>query len=196
MAIELAFQKIEKKHLIDVARIHYEELNTGILSLLGKSFLYKYYKQMTKSNGWGYVVTRRDKVAGYIYSESKDLNKIALIALPDIMILIKNLFLKPKMIINILFSMMVSKFYGTTITTDRVSIISQFAVSKVFQSQGYGKELIHCFEEEAIRRGCNYVSTSTHNFGLRNFYISTRNIKKEVVIPNIGYKNYIISWKL
>ena len=151
---------------------------------------------MTKSNGWGYVVTRRDKVAGYIYSESKDLNKIALIALPDIMILIKNLFLKPKMIINILLSMMFSKFYGATITTDRVSIISQFAVSKVFQSQGYGKELIHRFEEEAIRRGCNYVSTSTHNFDLRNFYISTKDIKKEVVVPNIGYKNYIISWKL
>ena len=196
MVIEFNFQKIEKKHLIDVARIHYEELNTGILSLLGKSFLYKYYNQMTKSNGWGYVVTRRDKVAGYIYSESKDLNKIALIALPDIMILIKNLFLKPKMIINILLSMMFSKFYGATITTDRVSIISQFAVSKVFQSQGYGKELIHRFEEEAIRRGCNYVSTSTHNFDLRNFYISTKDIKKEVVVPNIGYKNYIISWKL
>ena len=100
------------------------------------------------------------------------------------------------MIINILLSMMFSKFYGATITTDRVSIISQFAVSKVFQSQGYGKELIHRFEEEAIRRGCNYVSTSTHNFDLRNFYISTKDIKKEVVVPNIGYKNYIISWKL
>jgi len=196
MAIEFAFQKIEKKHLFDLARIHYEELNTGILCLFGKSFLHKYYNQMTNRNGWGYVVISKNKVAGYIFSESIDLNKMALIALPDIVIFIKNLFLKPKMMINILFSMMVSKFYETTISGERVSIISQFAVSKVFQSQGYGKELIRLFEEESIRRGCNYISTSTHNFDLRNFYISTRNIKKEVVIPNIGYKNYIISWKI
>ena len=196
MAIEFNFQKIEKKHLIDVAKIHFEELDTGILCLFGKSFLNKYYNQMTKRNGWGYVVTRKDKVAGYIYSENTEFNKIALIALPDIMILAKNLFFKPKMIINILFSMVVSQFYKTTISGERLSIISQFAVSKVFQSQGYGKELIKLFEEEALRRGYNYVGTSTHNFDLRNFYISTRNIEKEVVIPNIGYKNYIISWKL
>lgn len=196
MAIEFNFQKIEKKHLIDVAKIHFEELNTGILCLFGKSFLNKYYNQMTKRNGWGYVVTRKDKVVGYIYSESTEFNKITLIELPHIMIFVKNLFFKPKMIVNILFSIVVSKFYETTKTTERVSIISQFAISKVFQSQGYGKELIKLFEEEALRRGCNYVTTSTHNFDLRNFYISTRNIKKEVVIPNIGYKNYIISWKL
>ena len=96
MAIEFNFQKIEKKHLIDVAKIHFEELDTGILCLFGKSFLNKYYNQMTKRNGWGYVVTRKDKVAGYIYSESTEFNKIALIALPDIMILVKNLFLNQK----------------------------------------------------------------------------------------------------
>ena len=110
MAIEFAFSKIEKKHLFDIARIHYEELNTGILCLFGKSFLHKYYNQMTNRNGWGYVVISKNKVAGYIFSESIDLNKMALIALPDIVIFIKNLFLKPKMMINILFSMMVSNF--------------------------------------------------------------------------------------
>lgn len=196
MAEKFKFQKIKKIHCNEVAKIHYKELSDGILSLFGQSYLNHFYEQMTNERGWGYVVLKDKKVAGFIFSENKDINKLGLIRPSDMGMIIINLLLKPKFIINILFSAFISRFYDSADSGKNVSIISQFAVSKCYQSKGIGKLLLKLFENESRKRSFKTILTSTHNMNLRNFYISEKRIKKEIVIPNIGFKNFIISWEL
>ena len=109
----------------------------------------------------------------------------------DILVLSKNIFLKPVLAIDI--AKLILNHYEPT---EEETEITQFAVDYAHQSRGIGKNLINEAVKSAKKNGKSKIITVTHNLRLIDFYERNfgANIFKKLYLHKQCY--YWLRWEI
>ena len=85
--------KLNRKHVVQIAKIHQNELNFGVFDLFGIKFLEKMYLKKLKFN-WGFVAISKKKIIGFIFANKKNTSFINYLSFYTIIIFFFNIFKK------------------------------------------------------------------------------------------------------
>lgn len=186
---------LKQSDIETIARIHNEQLGDGFSALLGKNFIKKMYKKMLEDGNWGYAYCVNDKIVGFIFSNSGATSIIGCIGLTEIPRAIIKFIKKPSLFID-LFFLVTKKLFKKShlVEKDLIIDLSAFAVIDEFKSQGIGKKLISAFTDKACQEGYKFISTSTHNEELRDYYLNNKDIKHENHLRLFSFTRYYLIW--
>ncbi len=179
-------------HLIpEIAEIHSSALPATLLFNLGKNYLQKYYKSCFGSSSSRLIYVYEEKVLGYIFMSDRRQRYSSFLDFKDILVLSKNIFLKPILAIDIA-KLILSHYELCEDETE----ITQFAVDYAHQSKGIGKNLINEAIKAAKKNGKSKIITVTHNLKLVDFYKRRfgATIFKKLYLHKQCY--YWLKWKI
>ena len=127
-----------RSHLIpQIVEIHSKVLPATLLFNLGKNYLYRYYKSCFKNPNIHLIYICEDTVLGYIFLSDSRQRYSSFLNFQDILILGKNIFLKPILAIDII-KLIMAQYELKEDETE----ITQFAVDPSHQSKGVGKNIL------------------------------------------------------
>lgn len=153
---------LKKEHALEISKIHVVSLSDDFLPSLGVNFLETFYKGIIgKSGVYGFVDIGSGRIRGFIVGTKnmKIFFKQALKAnfLKLFVYLFIKLLKKPSLIKKILETF----FYPKKETGPKAELIV-VAVSKKWQSQGIGRELIKNLEEKFLQNKINNYKLTVH----------------------------------
>jgi GNAT superfamily N-acetyltransferase len=191
--------KLNRKHVVQISKIHQNELNFGVFDLFGIKFLEKMYLKKLKFN-WGFVAISRKKIIGFIFANKKNTSFINYLSFYTIIIFFFNIFKKFDrfiLFLKIFYKVYIDKSWNKKISpNNKVIELFSIVVKEKFKGKGVGKKLIKAFEKKAKTDGFKFIYTRTHNYRLEKFYYRTR---KAFLVEKLFLKTYdlmVVKWKL
>ncbi len=155
----------------EVVNIRYKELSSGLLSKLGKKFLYEYSKSLLKTPGiFVFVAKNNDRIVGFV-SLTDEIERLHLRVIRNnfwgiFKALIEHLFLHPTSIGKIWETLSYSGF-----SNGGAELLSM-AVDSSHQRKGWGKKIFQKVKREFRKKGIKYFRVSTYekDIGANFFY--------------------------
>lgn len=183
-----------------LADLHINFLNDGVLYLIGENSLSKIYESILNAKNNIIVATTAKNIIGFVTVIHKEFGTIGKISMQGWLSVFSCLLKNPRLIecliSTYLFDRESKKLISRYTKGADFSELSHFVVDNIHQRKGIGKALLIDAEVCARHRHSVYMYTTTHNYDLLQYYVSSRNAKviNRRRIGNLYH--YCLLWKI
>ncbi len=194
----IRIEEIRKEHLDQIVEIFFMELNSSVLSLLGKKFIRKNFIHLIKDNLGFISISEKSEITGFIFMKKKDFSFFKCLTFESFLYFFTKILFSYKNLKAFLISFLKLYLYRYKIINGNQSTVElfHFAVKNAYKGNGIGSELIKKLEQQAKLEGFSKVFTSTHNLKLVKFYQRKKNAKILSIIDVGLYKSHNIIWDI
>lgn len=195
----IAYAKLEETDTLSISEIHRRELEVGILTLFGTSFLFRMYSRLLTRGNWGFVAKANGETVGYIIATHTEISLLRCLSISSILHFFLNSASNPLKFYSFLIALRKNYFVNSNdkiVPTKTTIELSYFAIKEDWKSKGIGKNLIERLEAKAIECGFSSVFTRTHNEKLSSYYIKSRKAKVLKRIQTTSYDSVVLRWRI
>jgi len=180
----------------ELAGLHIKAFPDSLLTSFGKSYLITLYSTLVKEAVIFFILLDGNKIKGAIIG-SRDISKISYSKSLIVTSLFRSCFIRPKLLLNICLSFMVSldKNFKVDFTPSNIEL-SFFMVDPSLRSQGHGSSLLRYFEKQCDALNVNQIYTRTHNPRLVDFYIQKKSGSIKNFLNCFNISNWLVFWRI